>query len=148
MMSSFRQSDVSSGVPALDRLHYDIYKALDAVSASSDNEFSERYGAFVYQVERTFREEERWMEEIDPIVMRHHQEQHARVLGALHNTHLRVMNGEIQLGREVTDQLLPQWFALHRSTMDATLAFAISLSSLEQEANKASNTPAATSSAP
>lgn len=147
-MSSFRLSDPTSGVPALDKLHYDFYKALDVVSASSDDEFSERYGAFVYEVERAFREEEKWMEEIDPIVMRHHQEQHARVLGALHNTHLRVMNGEIQLGREVTDQLLPQWFALHRSTMDATLAVAMTLPSPEQETNKGLNTAVEENSAP
>lgn len=148
MMSSFRLNDVTSGVPALDKLHYNFYKALDVVSASSDMEFGARYGAFVYEVECAFREEERWMEEMDPIVMRYHQEQHARVLGALHNTHLRVMNGEIQLGREVTDQLLPQWFALHRSTMDATLAVAMTLSPPAQETNKGPNTAIEENSAP
>lgn len=126
----------------MDKLHHDFFTALDVLATSSDEEFNERYGIFVSQIERAFREEERWMEEIDFPVLRHHQEQHARVLGALHNTHFHVMNGEIRQGREVANHLLPQWFALHASTMDAALACAMSLSTDEDEQKSCSRTKA------
>lgn len=127
MMLSLFIKDVSSGVPAMDKLHHDFFTALDMLAASSDEEFRAKYGNFVNQVEQAFRKEELWMEEIDFPALRHHREQHARVLGALHNTHFQVMNGEIQQGREIADRLLPQWFVLHASTMDATLACAMNL---------------------
>lgn len=131
MMLSLFINDVSSGVPAMDKLHHDFFMALDMLATSSNEEFRERYESFVNQIEQAFREEEQWMEEIDFPALRHHREQHARVLGALHNTHFHVMNGEIQQGREIVDRLLPQWFVLHASTMDATLAHAMNLSSGE-----------------
>lgn len=115
----------------MDRLHHEFFNALENLSASKDHEFNERYRAFVNQVEVAFREEDQWMEDIDFPGLRSHQEQHARVLGALHNVHFRLMNGEMQLGREVVEQLLPQWFAFHISTMDNALALAMQLAQSE-----------------
>ena len=114
--------DECSGVPALDRLHHDLYDTLHKLSSACDHEFGNGYGALVQQVEQTFQKEERWMEEMDFQSLKVHREQHARVLGALHNVNCRVMNGELEVGREVVTELLPQWLAFHISTMDATLA--------------------------
>lgn len=133
-------TEASSGAPAMDRLHQDFFHALEEVSSCKDYEFTSRYGAFVGTVERAFREEEQWMEDIDFPVLHMHQEQHARVLGALHNVHFRVMNGELQLGREVVEQLLPQWFAFHISTMDTALALAMQLKQNEAHAGAAEPT--------
>lgn len=133
-------TELSSGTPAMDRLHHDFFNALKEVSSCKDHEFSSRYAAFVGKVEFAFREEEQWMEDIDFPAVHLHQEQHARVLGALHNVHFRVMNGEIQLGREVVEQLLPQWLAFHISTMDTTLALAMQLTQSEAHAGAAEPT--------
>lgn len=67
------------------------------------------------------------MEQIDLPIFNDHQEQHARALGALHHVHRRVMDGEIELGREVVDELLPQWIAFHMASMDETLTHAVQM---------------------
>lgn len=118
-------TETSSGVQEMDRLHYDVFEALDELSRSTDQDFDGAYCAFMRKIEHAFRQEECWMEEIDFPASRVHQEQHARVLGALHHIHSRVMAGDRQAGREVADHLLPEWFAFHLSTQDMILAVAM-----------------------
>jgi len=125
--------DISSGVPAMDRLHHDLFSALDALSSSGDVSFCAEFTAFVGIVERAFREEETWMEDADFSAITTHQEQHARVLGALHHVHSQVMDGDIGLGRHVADELLPQWLLFHISTMDTPFALAMQLARSERE---------------
>lgn len=112
----------------MDTLHHDLFATLDELSCTNDHAFPQGYGTLVRKVERVFRTEEQWMEDTDFPALRSHQEQHARVLGGLHNVHRRVMNGEIDVGREVVEYLLPQWLAFHISTMDAALAVAMKFS--------------------
>lgn len=126
-------SDISSGVPAMDRLHHDLFSALDALSSSDDKSFSANFTAFVGNVERVFREEETWMDDLDFPAIAVHQEQHARVLGALHHIHAQVMGGDVGLGRHVADELLPQWLLLHISTMDTPFALAMQLARSKRE---------------
>ena len=119
----------SHGLPAMDRLHRELFSTLDEISCVSDHEFPEGYARLVRKIERVFREEEEWMENVHFPAMHTHQEQHARVLGGLHNVHMSVMGGDIQIGRKVVDHLLPQWLAFHVSTMDTALAVAVQMSS-------------------
>ncbi len=122
MLHTTWPSDSLLGMPLLDQLHYDLIVTIDRLASAQDHEFSSGYRALVRQMEQAFETEEQWMEEINFQSLKVHREQHARVLAALHNVHGRVMNGELSLGREVIRELLPQWFAFHISTMDATLA--------------------------
>jgi hemerythrin len=115
-------SAMSTGVTAIDDLHRDFADAMQQLACAQDHAFEEQYCAFVKKAERAFSIEEHWMEEINCPLLRSHREQHARVLGALHNVHSRVMDGNIELGREVAGKLLPQWFAFHVATMDVALA--------------------------
>jgi hemerythrin len=124
--------EIPSGVPAIDRLHQDLLDALGTVTKVSDQEFCNEYLAFTKKLERVFRQEEEWMEEIDFAGIKSHQEQHARVLGALHNTFTQVLNGDLPLGRRVVNNLLPQWLLFHMATMDAALAFGIELARAEK----------------
>jgi hemerythrin len=133
-LSSASTSDISSGLRAMDRLHHDLFNALDEISCSTDSNFGTKYALFVEKVELAFREEEAWMEAIDFPALGSHQEQHARVLGALHNVHTQVMFGDVALGRHVIDELLPQWLLVHISTMDMPAALAIQLARSEREA--------------
>lgn len=121
-------STILPGVPAMDKLHRDLFATLDELSCVTDHEFPEGYSTLVRKVERAFRVEEQWMEDTDFPAMRVHQEQHARVLGGLHNVHMRVMGGDLEIGRKVVDDLLPQWLAFHVSTMDTALAVAMQMS--------------------
>lgn len=119
---------IPTGVPVMDKLHHDLFATLDELSCVADHEFPEGYSSLVRKVERTFRAEEQWMEDTNFPAMLVHQEQHARVLGGLHNVHMRVMSGDVEIGRKVVDDLLPQWLAFHVSTMDTALAVAMQMS--------------------
>jgi hemerythrin len=122
-----------SGVPEMDELHSKLFAALDGLASAAEHDFCANYEAFVSQLELAFRKEEQWMDDIDFPAFRAHQEQHARVLGGLHAIHGRVRGGDIKLGREVVEKLLPQWFAFHISTMDEALALAMQLAQSEAE---------------
>ncbi len=124
--------EISSGVPAIDRLHQDLFDALNTVTKASDQEFCDEYLAFIKKLEYVFRQEGEWMEEIDFAGIKSHQEQHARVLGALHNTFAQVLNGDLSLGRRVVSVLLPQWLLFHIATMDTALAFGVELARTER----------------
>lgn len=125
--------DISSGTPAMDRLHHVLFSALNALSSSNDESFYTEFTIFVETVERAFREEETWMDDLDFPAISTHREQHARVLGALHHVHAQVMGGDISLGRHVADELLPQWLLLHISTMDTPFALAMQLACSKRE---------------
>jgi hemerythrin len=116
-----------SGAPAMDGLHHDLFSTLEELSCTTDHEFLQGYGELVRKVEQTFRAEEQWMEDTGFSAMHTHQEQHARVLGGLHNVHLQVMDGDLAIGRRVVDELLPQWLAFHIATMDTALAVAMQM---------------------
>lgn len=122
MQPDFPSADMSTGVTAIDELHRDFSWAMRRAARASDEEFVAEYGVFVRRAERTFGIEEHWMEEAGCPLLMEHREQHARVLGALHNVHGRILAGDIALGREVLETLLPQWFGFHVATMDMTLA--------------------------
>lgn len=119
---------ICAGVPAMDKLHHDLFATLDELSCVTDREFPEGYSLLVRKVERTFRAEEEWMEDTNFPAILAHQEQHARVLGGLHNVHMRVMSGDLEIGRKVVNDLLPQWLVFHISTMDTALAVAMHMS--------------------
>lgn len=130
MPQAILPSEISTGAPAMDELHRDFLDALIGLSSTPDKEFEARYSAFVAKAERTFSTEEQWMEEIDFPIIKSHREQHARVLGALHHVHSRIMKGDLATGREVIEKLFPQWFIFHMSTMDVTLATALKMTDI------------------
>lgn len=120
-------SETSPGLLALSELYRDLAAALDRLSSTRDHDFCDAYKHCVALAEQVFRQEEEWMTQIDLPTFKDHQEQHARALGALHHVHRRVMDGEIDLGREVVDELLPQWIAFHVASIDETLAYAVQM---------------------
>lgn len=131
MSQTIWSSEMLTGATALDELHQDIFATLNEVCLVDEHKLSACYGALTMKVERAFAIEEQWMEEIDCALFKSHREQHARVLSALHHVHSRVINGDFLLGREVVDQLLPQWLIFHISTMDAVLAMEMQIAGKE-----------------
>jgi len=119
--------DESSGFPAMDALHCEFFSLLTELSHTDDQQFIARYQPFVARVEQIFAKEEGWMEEAAFPLFREHQEQHARVLSALHHVFPLVAEGELTLGRKIVQTLLPQWLAFHMTTMDMALALALQL---------------------
>lgn len=109
----------------MDKLHRELFDEIDKLSAAPDHAFCDGYKTLVAQFERSFLQEEQWMDEIDFPELGIHQEMHARALGALHRAYGRILGGDLQIGREVVEKLLPQWFAFHVSAMDAPLGAAL-----------------------
>lgn len=118
--------EMAVGVPAMDVPHREFIERLSHILTVPDKEFPAEFVKLVANIEADFREEERLMENLDYPGIQGHLEQHARVLGALHHVAPRVLEGDIALGREAAE-LLPQWFLMHLSTMDAALACALEL---------------------
>lgn len=131
MSATIWPSEMLTGAAALDDWHHDIFAMLKILPSIKEHEFSACYGVLVMKVERAFAMEEQWMEEVDFPLLKSHREQHARVLGALHHVHSRVIDGDFLLGREVTERLLPQWLVFHISTMDAVLAIEMQIAGKE-----------------
>lgn len=124
--------EMSLGVPQMDAAHERFVEDLGLLLTIRDEKFAAEFVALVARVEADFREEEQLMEDLDYPGTRAHREQHARVLGALHHVVPRVLDGDIALGREAVE-LLPQWFLMHLSTMDAALACTLELAQAENQ---------------
>ncbi|MGZ3237213.1 MAG: bacteriohemerythrin [Burkholderiaceae bacterium] len=121
---------LSLNIPAIDDAHKAFVEGLARFTASSDREFGTDLFALIADIERDFREEEAMMEEIDFPGLHHHREQHARILSALHEVVPEVMHGNYTSALK-TIELLPRWFLLHLSTMDAALAVALQCADLK-----------------
>ncbi len=106
----------------MDALHHDCVEILMRLSNTNDCEFHDHYALLLNKVERIFRTEEQWMEEINFSELKHHREQHASILGTLYHGQTKVMAGNFEAGRDIIDNLLPQWLLFHSSTMDTALA--------------------------
>ena len=76
----------------------------------------------VRKFESIFRAEERWMEEIRFPELKHHREQHANILDTLYHGRSQISGGNTQFGRNIVENLLPEWLHFHASTMDNALA--------------------------
>jgi hemerythrin len=117
--------EMSTGVPALDNLHRDLFETMASTASSANEELKDSYSSLVRKVECAFLNEEKWLEEIAPALLKIHREQHAGVLRALHKAHRKVLEGDLDLGRHVAGDLLPQWYAVHVSTLEMALAILI-----------------------
>lgn len=131
MPHTTRRADLETGVTPLDQLHCDLFDAISATAEASDEHFAEHYAALLKKMKCALLKEEQWMEEIDPVLLKIYREQHARVLSALDNVHRKVLDENFDLGRRVVEDLLPQWYAVHVSTLDMALAIAIQVNNIK-----------------
>lgn len=130
MPLQFWLSKISSGATYMDALHQDAVKALLHLSTAVDREFHEGYNLLLRKVERVFRAEEQWMEEISFPELSHHREQHAQLLSTLYHGQSHINKGDTQFGRNIVEKLLPEWLILHGSTMDSALSRELRIATL------------------
>lgn len=97
---------------------------LEQLSRAPDESFAAGYIELVAFLEREMRTEEAALESINFKALRSHQEQHARVLSALHHAAPAVEDGNVVLGREAL-ALLARWLEVHRATTDLALLTAL-----------------------
>lgn len=126
-----RRADLDTGVAPLDQLHCNLFEAMSATAEASDERFAEDYSALLKKMKCALLKEEQWMEEIDSTLLKIYREQHARVLSALDNAYRKVLDNDFDLGRKIVEDLLPQWYAVHVSTLDMALAIAIQVNNIK-----------------
>lgn len=101
-----------------------LSKQIEQLSRADDDSFAARYIGLVASLELQLRDEEAALESINSRALRSHQEQHARVLAALHQAEPQIEQGNITLGREAL-ALLDRWLPLERATIDMALLTAL-----------------------
>ena len=114
--------EMALGNFVIDAAHMDLLDQMLTLLSGPDSELDTGLPVLIDKLERDFRDEEEFMEGIDFPGIRHHREEHARVLCALH--HLDV--GNAAAAREAL-HLMSQWFPLHLATLDTALAVALDL---------------------
>ena len=129
---------MSLGIPVMDDAHKAFVETLGFLQTAPDHEFAVELFAMIARLERDFRKEETLMEQVDYSGLPNHREQHARVLGALHNLVPAVMREEFEQARKVID-LLAQWFVFHLATMDSALAVTLDIAGLNLDLELVSN---------
>jgi acetoacetyl-CoA reductase len=122
-------SRMTLGAPDIDHAHQAFIAQLGQLLSAPDDAFESGLHALIVAMETDFRQEEALMEEIDFPGIRMHREQHARVLSALHHVVPQVMQGDHAQARKAIE-LIPQWFMLHLTTMDAAMVVALELANL------------------
>lgn len=76
-----------------------------ALARVPDGDFARRFPALVAAVEAAFRHEEALLELLGDACLHPRRADHAVILCALHRTMARVEDGDVALGRQVTDAL-------------------------------------------
>jgi hemerythrin len=95
-------------------------KQIEQLARAPDDSFARGYSELVARLEQQMRNEEAIMESVNCRALRSHQEQHARVLAALHQAEPRIEEGDLALGREAL-ALLAQWLLAHHAELDLAL---------------------------
>jgi hemerythrin len=106
----------------LDALHDSLRQLTQQLNNCAQDEICSAYEQLLVTAEKDFAAEQLMMERHDFPATRTHLEQHARVLCALHQAHPAVMTGDHNLAIHVGGRLLPEWFELHNSTLDASVS--------------------------
>lgn len=124
MEQFFSQPDISLGIIEMDKAHKVLMREIMSLMQVPNFEFSRRLPHLVELLETDFRVEEQLMERMDYPELRAHREQHASLLGAMHQTVTKAMNGDYLLPRQVLN-MLPQWLLWHLVKMDASFVKAL-----------------------
>jgi len=109
-------------ISKLDALHDSLRQLTQQLHDCAQDEICSAYEQLLFTAEKAFAAEQLLMEKHEFPATRCHLEQHARVLCALHQAHPAVMTGDHNVAIHVGGRLLPEWFELHNSTLDASVS--------------------------
>lgn len=110
------------GYPAIDDDHREFIELLNQLHAADNREFAGLFRQLQQHTEQHFERENRLMNESAFPALAEHQGEHQRVLAEFKQFQSRIDKGLIGFGRAFAQERLPQWFALHITTMDSALA--------------------------
>lgn len=113
-------------VDFIDHDHEEFVALLNAAIAASDADFPAAFDALATHTVQHFAREEELMDRIGFFATGCHKGEHARVLNEVARFRRHAETGNVAFARAYVAEQLPQWFILHRNTMDAaTAAFAL-----------------------
>lgn len=122
---------METGIATLDGLHCDLFETMSVAACATDKNFADCYSALVKKMKCALLIEEQWMGKIDSTLLKIYQEQHARILSTLDNVHRKVLEEDYCLARKIVQDLLPQWYTVHVSTLDMALAIALQVNDIQ-----------------
>lgn len=109
------------GDARIDDTHREFVDMVNTVGAATDETMLASIDALIAHTEEHFGQEERWMAATNFPPTHCHLDEHAGVLGAIHETRGYVVDGKFMVGK-VLAQELGNWFRSHAATMDTMLA--------------------------
>lgn len=125
------------GITEVDQAHRDFFIDIEKISQMPNESLQDGLLQLTAKLERDFRREEDLMEACHSEELKLHREQHAKLLKALHYLMPDIMQGNYLAGRQAID-VLPNWFFMHVSTADQSMAKSVHDSTLcdKQQRNK------------
>ena len=117
-----KNGTIKIGYDPIDRDHDEFIDLLNQLDSVGDAEFRELFQQLFEHTERHFERENQLMEQFSFPAAAEHKGEHQRVLGEFKQFKKRIDKGLLAFGRAFIKERLPQWFALHASTMDGALA--------------------------
>ncbi|MGO9446337.1 MAG: bacteriohemerythrin [Thiobacillaceae bacterium] len=121
-MSSWDPMRDALGVEELDHDHREFLALLGILIEASDAEFPVLFQKLVDRTRLHFVREGRLMRLGKYPALAEHEGEHHRILGELLQFNRSVKRGRLAFARAYAGSGLPEWFAVHHSTMDRALA--------------------------
>ncbi|WP_019868108.1 hemerythrin domain-containing protein [Methylovulum miyakonense] len=106
----------------IDQDHEEFINLLNALDTVTNADFPALFQELYEHTEAHFERENQWMAQSAFPALIDHKGEHQRVLGEFKQFKSRVDKGLVAFGRSFVRDRLPQWFALHVTTMDTALA--------------------------
>jgi hemerythrin-like metal-binding protein len=109
----------------IDKDHDEFIELLNALDTADNADFPALFQQLYDHTEQHFERENQLMAQSAFPASVDHKGEHLRVLGEFKQFKSRVDKGLVAFGRSFVRDRLPQWFALHVTTMDIALAMHI-----------------------
>jgi hemerythrin len=118
------QDELSVGIAGMDQHHRAFLDLLARLNEASPMEFADLFQQFLDHLAEHFAYEEGLMEQHGFPALKDHRGEHLRVLAEAREMGRSLARGGTSLIRHFVRSRVPEWFLLHRNTMDlATAAF-------------------------
>lgn len=110
----------------VDHDHEEFIALLNAAASADDAALPAAFDALLAHTAEHFAREEELMDRVGFFATECHKGEHARVLNEAKRFRSHLAGGNVAYVRAYLSDHLPQWFLLHRNTMDAaTAAYAL-----------------------
>lgn len=118
--------DLALGEAQMDATHREFVECLNALAASDDAGFIPALDRFIAHSDAHFTDENERMEATNFPPTHCHSNEHTQVLNLCHEVRQMVLDGKLEVGRVLANELAP-WFTQHAQSMDAMLSYWLNL---------------------